>query len=46
MRLDGGRFHARSHLESIVWPEDRILTQAMPWPQADWVPQVKAKLLP
>ncbi len=46
MRLDGGRFHARSHLDSIIWPEDRILTQAMPWPQADWVPQVKAKLLP
>jgi glycosyl transferase family 2 len=32
MVADGGRFHAGSHLESIMWPDDRVRTQACPWP--------------
>jgi len=29
---DGGRFHAQAHLESIMWTDDRVKTQACPWP--------------
>jgi len=45
MSLDAGRFHARSHLESIMWPESRIVTQAVPWPETDWAAKVRARLV-
>ncbi len=34
MALDGGEFHQRRHLESIMWPEQQILLQGRPWPDA------------
>lgn len=29
---DGGRFHARRHLDSILWPDDRVTVRGVPWP--------------
>ena len=29
---DGGRFHTRRHLASILWPDDRVELRARPWP--------------
>lgn len=36
--LDRGRFHARSHLESILWPDDRCELAPLGWPDglAPW----------
>lgn len=31
---DGGAFHASSHLDSIMWPEDRIQLGRLDWPTA------------
>lgn len=31
---DGGRFHANSHLQSILWPDTRVGLRARPWPAA------------
>ena len=30
---DGGRFHASAHLNSILWPEERVKLEARPWPE-------------
>jgi hypothetical protein len=46
MQLDAGRFHARTHLQSIMWPAHRIQLQPQPWPSTVWAEKVRAKLLP
>lgn len=30
---DGGRFHTRQHLASILWPDDRCKLRTRPWPE-------------
>lgn len=32
MRIDGGRFHARRHLDSIMWPDARVRLRRREWP--------------
>ncbi len=32
MRADGGKFHALTHLQSIIWPCDRISLSPLDWP--------------
>lgn len=34
VRHDGGRFHASAHLDSILWPPERISLHMRPWPPA------------
>ncbi len=34
-RVDGGRFHASSHLRSIMWPAPRIKLRSRPWPEGE-----------
>jgi hypothetical protein len=29
---DGGRFHADRHLQSILWPDDKVQLDWVPWP--------------
>lgn len=29
---DGGRFHASTHLQSILWPDERVALNWVPWP--------------
>lgn len=29
---DGGAFHASKHLDSIMWPDDRVKLAPLPWP--------------
>lgn len=29
---DGGRFHVKTHLDSILWPDDQVTLGATPWP--------------
>jgi glycosyltransferase involved in cell wall biosynthesis len=29
---DGGKFHARTHIDSIMWPDRRVRLQRRPWP--------------
>jgi len=31
---DAGRFHAKTHIDSIMWPESRIQLQPVEWPPA------------
>lgn len=31
---DGGKFHADRHLQSILWPDDKVLLRGVPWPEA------------
>lgn len=31
---DGGRFHASAHLQSILWPPEKIELRARAWPEA------------
>lgn len=31
---DGGRFHASSHLASIMWPDEQVRLEAREWPEA------------
>lgn len=31
---DGGRFHASAHLDSIMWPKERVLVIDREWPDA------------
>jgi hypothetical protein len=31
---DGGKYHAASHIESIMWPPERIRLAGRPWPDA------------
>ncbi len=42
---DGGRFHASSHLQSIMWPESRMRFDEMAWPDMPWADAVKGRLL-
>lgn len=30
---DSGKFHANSHLESIMWPDERVTLSERPWPE-------------
>lgn len=43
-RVDRGRFHARAHLDSIMWPDDRCELAPTPWPAglAAWKPELLA----
>ena len=45
MALDGGRFHARGHLNSIIWPPERIQLQNAPWPDAMWAEALRGQLV-
>lgn len=45
MSLDGGRFHARSHLQSIMYPEHKIRREQEAWPATHWAAQVREKLV-
>lgn len=38
-----GSAHARSHVESILWPDERVTLRSMPWPEMP--PNRKAALL-
>lgn len=40
---DGGRFHAGSHLASIMWPDERVLLRDRDWPAA--LEPVRAQIL-
>lgn len=31
---DGGRFHASAHLDSILWPDEKVDLEGRPWPAA------------
>lgn len=31
---DGGRFHARAHLDSILWEDERVELRQRPWPES------------
>ena len=31
---DAGRFHAKTHIDSIMWPDERITLQSVAWPAA------------
>jgi hypothetical protein len=31
-QADGGRFHSGAHLQSIMWPDEKITLRARPWP--------------
>jgi hypothetical protein len=31
---DGGRFHRSAHLESILWPDEKVTLERRPWPEA------------
>lgn len=31
---DGGRFHRNSHLDSIMWPDEKVMLEERPWPKA------------
>jgi glycosyltransferase involved in cell wall biosynthesis len=31
---DGGRFHAKRHIESIMWPDERVQLSEREWPEA------------
>ncbi len=44
MRLDGGAFHALSHLRSILWDDERVGLQAQAWPDSPWAPSMKERL--
>ncbi len=41
---DGGRFHQRSHIDSILLPDDQIAMEAREWPAA-WSPEFRARIL-
>lgn len=42
---DGGNFHARQHLQSIMWPDRRVQLQPYPWPTSlsEWQPRILAR---
>ncbi len=42
---DGGRFHARAHLASILWPDDRVTLRERPWPQGTVFDGLRKKLM-
>lgn len=41
---DGGRFHAGSHLQSIMWPDRMVNTKERDWPET-WPKRMRAELL-
>lgn len=41
---DGGRFHASSHLQSIMWPDTRVGVRRLSWPAA-WSAELRAVLV-
>lgn len=44
MLLDGGQYHSRKHLESIVSPEKAMRLITLPWPDTAWAVDVREKL--
>lgn len=32
VEADGGRFHRNTHLESIMWPDEKVALEDRPWP--------------
>jgi glycosyltransferase involved in cell wall biosynthesis len=38
---DGGRFHAAAHLQSILWPDEQVLLNWVPWPHS--IPEAVAE---
>lgn len=42
VEADGGRFHASTHLRSIMWTDKRVRLRARPWPAAlaGWKPAI------
>jgi len=42
---DAGRFHAKTHIDSIMWPESRIQLSSVEWPAAlePWRPELTAR---
>jgi hypothetical protein len=40
---DGGRFHASAHLDSIMWPDERVAVQGQQWPSS--LEPVRAQIL-
>lgn len=43
---DGGRFHARAHIESIRWPEGRVKLQTRAWPAGAVFDELRERLAP
>lgn len=41
---DGGRFHANSHLQSIMWPDQRVQLTRRPWPSG-WSSDLRESLV-
>lgn len=41
---DSGRFHRSTHLESIMWPDDKVRLRARGWPD-DMDPDTRARIL-
>lgn len=44
MQIDGGRFHASKHLDSIMWPNDMVTLEPEPRPWPDTIPIDQADL--
>lgn len=44
---DGGRFHRNTHIESIMWGDDKVETSSQPWPEslADQMNAIGARML-
>jgi hypothetical protein len=40
---DGGRFHARKHLDSILWPDALVRVTPAPWPQDNAFRMLRAR---
>ncbi len=43
---DGGKFHASSHLRSIMWPEERMRFDRRPWPEGQVFDGLRERLAP
>jgi hypothetical protein len=43
---DGGRFHAAAHLQSIMWPDDRVRLEGREWPDglSRWRESIAARV--
>lgn len=35
MQIDAGKFHARTHLQSIMWPENKMRLERRDWPRGE-----------
>lgn len=42
---DQGNFHTRRHLDSILWPDERVILEARDWPEGlrDLTPEILAR---